>query len=163
MKRNLQDSEKDKQIKLLALVQSWKINDHPEYRGFRCANCQKYMTDGAWHHLLTSGGYITQVHFCNNCEDSFNQSTPGTNEPRATIDKSKFKFECTQENQAILRKIIDVRKITPTDTYKVFTCDLCGEAFPKDEGYQKAYHVWCNIDENLVEFHFDERCFHELM
>jgi type II secretory ATPase GspE/PulE/Tfp pilus assembly ATPase PilB-like protein len=29
--------------KLLRIVQSWNINKGPEYRGFRCANCQRYI------------------------------------------------------------------------------------------------------------------------
>ena len=52
---------------LLRIVRSWKINKKPEYRGFRCANCQKYIYK-SWHYWLKRGGYQTPVHFCNKCQ-----------------------------------------------------------------------------------------------
>ena len=52
---------------LLQTVWTWKINEKPEYRGFRCANCQRYIYK-AWHHWLKTGGYKTPIHFCNECE-----------------------------------------------------------------------------------------------
>lgn len=55
---------------LLCIVQGWDINENTEYRGFRCASCQKYMYK-AWHHWLKEGGYKTPVHFCNDCETKF--------------------------------------------------------------------------------------------
>lgn len=55
---------------LLRIVKNWKISLTPEYRGFRCADCQKYISS-AWHHWLKQGGYRTPVHFCNTCEDKF--------------------------------------------------------------------------------------------
>ena len=55
---------------LLKIVKKWKINRKPEYRGFRCGGCQKYLHK-AWHHWLKKGGYKTLVHFCNSCERKF--------------------------------------------------------------------------------------------
>ncbi len=52
---------------LLKIVQTWRLNKEPEYRGFRCANCQKYIHK-AWHRWLKTGGFKTPVHFCNDCE-----------------------------------------------------------------------------------------------
>jgi len=52
---------------LLQIVKKWKISKKPEYRGFRCANCQKYMHK-AWHYWLNEGGYKIPVHFCNKCK-----------------------------------------------------------------------------------------------
>jgi len=52
---------------LLRVVQAWKIKEKPEYRGFRCAHCQKYMHK-AWHYWLSEGGYKIPVHFCNKCK-----------------------------------------------------------------------------------------------
>jgi len=56
-----------KQKVLLRIVKTWKINNKPEYRGFRCADCQKYI-HRAWHYFLKTGGYRTPVHFCNLCQ-----------------------------------------------------------------------------------------------
>jgi len=55
---------------LLRIVKTWTINQKPEYRGFRCANCQKYIRK-AWHYWLEQGGYRTPVHFCNVCDGKF--------------------------------------------------------------------------------------------
>lgn len=69
----------DKQKELLKIVRAWKINPRPEYkqslnsslsseyRGFRCADCQKYLHK-AFHHYLKYGGFNTPVHFCKNCQ-----------------------------------------------------------------------------------------------
>lgn len=67
---------------LVSIVKSWRINLKPEYRGFRCADCQKYIR-GAWHHQLDSEGYKVEVHFCKSCQEK-----PG-------LSKTKFKsFTC---------------------------------------------------------------------
>jgi len=58
---------KRKVITLLKIVKTWKINEKPEYRGFRCANCQKYIFK-AWHYWLNEGRYKTPVHFCKKCK-----------------------------------------------------------------------------------------------
>lgn len=54
----------------MKIVKTWKINMNPEYRGFRCANCQTYMKK-AWHYSLSEGGYNTPVHFCPDCSLKF--------------------------------------------------------------------------------------------
>lgn len=41
----------DKQELLLKIVKTWSLNQNPEYRGFRCANCQEYIKK-AWYHRL---------------------------------------------------------------------------------------------------------------
>lgn len=48
------------------IVESWEINLKPEYRGFRCANCQKYIFK-AWHYSFHNKKYRTPVHLCNSC------------------------------------------------------------------------------------------------
>ena len=55
---------------LLQIVKKWNINSEPEYRGFRCADCQRYVRN-AWHHELNYGGFKTPVHFCNSCQKKF--------------------------------------------------------------------------------------------
>jgi len=52
---------------LLGIVQTWSISEKPEYRGFRCASCQKYLHK-AWHYYLRGRRYNTPVHFCNVCK-----------------------------------------------------------------------------------------------
>ncbi len=56
---------------LLKIVRTWIIKLTPEYRGFRCADCQKYIHK-AWHHFLNYGGFKTPVHFCNKCQRKIN-------------------------------------------------------------------------------------------
>ncbi|MCL5784224.1 MAG: hypothetical protein M1142_02620 [Patescibacteria group bacterium] len=59
---------------LLKIVKTWNIKMQPEYRGFRCADCQRYLHK-AWHHYLNYGGFKTPVHFCNNCQKKFGSKT----------------------------------------------------------------------------------------
>ena len=57
---------KNQQI-LLKIVRTWRINFQPEYRGFRCADCQRYLHK-AFHHHLKYGGFDTPAHFCRKCQ-----------------------------------------------------------------------------------------------
>lgn len=43
----------------------------PEFRGFRCAKCQEYITK-SWHHQLDSEEYLVLVHLCENCQEECN-------------------------------------------------------------------------------------------
>lgn len=61
----------DEQKILLKIVKTWKITLTPEYRGFRCADCQRYLHK-AFHHQLNYGGFNTPVHFCKNCHKKSN-------------------------------------------------------------------------------------------
>ncbi len=54
------------QREILRIVQKWRISWRPEYRGFRCAKCQRLMRK-AWHVWLRDGGYKVEVHFCKEC------------------------------------------------------------------------------------------------
>lgn len=54
----------------LKIVQTWKISYTPEYRGLRCADCQRYMHK-AYHHFLNYGGFKCPVHLCQECEAKF--------------------------------------------------------------------------------------------
>lgn len=40
----------------------------PEFRGFRCAACQEYITK-SWHHELNSSEYLVPVHLCGKCQE----------------------------------------------------------------------------------------------
>lgn len=55
---------------LLKIVKRWNIRLTPQYRGFRCADCQRYLHK-AWHHNLDYGGFKTSVHFCNRCQRKY--------------------------------------------------------------------------------------------
>jgi hypothetical protein len=92
-----------RQKSLLRIVKTWKISRKPEYRGFRCANCQKYIHK-AWHCWLKEGGYQTPVHFCNNCEVNLKLKIKGT-----------------------------YKTFTPLDSKHLtgFTCDNCGKKMYK--------------------------------
>lgn len=79
-------SKRNDSYSLLSIVKTWKVNPKPEYRGFRCADCQKYIRK-AWHHFLDYGGYKVPVHFCNACQKKL-----GSKEPKFksfTCDKCK--------------------------------------------------------------------------
>ncbi len=52
--------------KLLKTVQSWNISLKPEYRNFRCANCQKYIHK-AWHIWFDYKGFKCEIHLCREC------------------------------------------------------------------------------------------------
>lgn len=138
----------DEQKLLLEVVERWNPNPKPEYRGFRCANCQKYnLQDGAWHHLLSSGGFLNPVHFCDECEAKFNASNLQLTSPKTEVDIRNFSQ--IPEN---LRQIVSLRPKNSKVVKKQIECDNCGKPL------QEAYHVWFNMDETLVEMHFDKDC-----
>lgn len=60
----------NKQQNLLKIVKLWKVNLTPEYRGFRCADCQRYLYK-AYHHFLDYGVFKAPVHFCHKCQKKF--------------------------------------------------------------------------------------------
>ena len=133
---------------LLEIVQRWNPNPVPEYRGFRCAYCQKYnLENGAWHHLLSSEGFLNPVHFCDGCEDKFKSSSIVITTPKTGVDKTKFSQ--IPEN---LRQIVSNWPKKSDPVKKAITCDVCGKPL------QDAYHVWFNMDGTLVEMHFDKDC-----
>lgn len=97
----------DNQNILLEIVKTWNLNEKPEYRGFRCANCQKYM-DKAWHHWLASGNYITPVHFCNKCEKDFLSSNIKITKPKIEIDRNKFGLKFSEEIKKKLEILLKI-------------------------------------------------------
>ena len=58
---------------LLKTVQSWNINPKPKYRGFRCANCQKYMHK-AWHIWFDYKGFKCEIHLCRKCYKKYKEN-----------------------------------------------------------------------------------------
>ena len=134
---------------LLKIVQTWDLNPNPEYRGFRCANCQKYMRK-AWYHWLTEGGYKTPVHFCNDCEEKFKSNKIKINKSKIVINRSRFKLY--GEKKAELMKLSEKWNTKVGPIYKMFTCDSC-----RRDMY-RAYHVWLAEKGNLIEIHLCKKC-----
>ena len=72
----------NKQEFLTKIVKAWKPSMKPEFRGFRCAICQEYITK-SWHHELESEEYLVPVHLCEKCQEESN------------IEDGEFKaFQC---------------------------------------------------------------------
>lgn len=135
---------------LLRIVRTWSLSPQPEYRGFRCANCQAYMKK-AWYHWLDSGGYKTPVHFCSQCEKTFRSGKIETEKPIVKVDKSRF-LKFPEEIKTWLARAVNSWKTKAKPIYKTFTCDEC-------EGkMHKAYHVWDVQKGVLVEIHFCKKC-----
>ena len=135
---------------LRVIVQTWNIRPNPEYRGFRCANCQKYMHK-AWYHWLKSGGFVGPVHFCNQCEKDFKTGNIKIINPQVKIDRSKF-LKYHPKIKQLLVKTANNFPLKDKPKYKIFTCDECGE------NHFKMYHVWDKQNENLIEAHFCKHC-----
>ena len=140
----------DNQKILLKIVQTWNIKPNPEYRGFRCANCQKYMHK-AWYHWLKIGGFLGSVHFCNRCEKGFNNGNIKITNPQVKIDRSIF-LKYPDKVKELLTKTANKFPINDKAKYKIFTCDKCGE------NHFKMYHVWNKQGLDLVETHFCSNC-----
>jgi len=141
------------QGKLLAIVETWNLSAEPEFRGFRCANCQEYLSGRAWHYLLHEGCYITPVHFCVKCKCEFESSAP-IEKQRIHVDRSRFKPLFSQTTESTLDEISRQWNLACAPVYKDLTCDFCGKPLP---GVQ-AYHVWRNNAGTLIEYHFDRFC-----
>ena len=138
-----------KQDVLFRVVQTWKLNPKPEYRGFRCANCQRYLHK-AWHHWVTSGGYRTPVHLCQNCERLLKQDKLKARGPRRPALKSRFYKNLSVRVRGQLRNFLGRTLTRPV--YKGFACDKCRT------GVLKAYHVWSFLRGSLNELHLCKRC-----
>lgn len=135
---------------LLRIVQTWDINPNPEYRGFRCANCQRPMRK-AWYHWLITAGYKRPVHFCKECEKKLRSGKIKIEKPIRKVDKPKF-IEFPEDIKSKLQKVVQRWNIRSKPIYKAFTCDNCGKKM------SKAYHIWFIFKHNLVEVHFCRQC-----
>ena len=140
-----------KQDALLRVVQTWNLNPKPEFRGFRCANCQRYL-HRSWHHWLNSGGYKTPVHLCQDCEKRSRKGNLKVMTTRRPVLKSRFYSNLPPKVMQRLRSIVRSWRLPSRAVHKSFTCDKCRTSL------HKAYHVWTYIDGNLVEAHFCKRC-----
>ena len=132
---------------LLRIVLTWRPSERPEYRGFRCANCQRFMRK-AWHHWLDASGYRTPVHFCDACERKLRAGKIEVTKPQTKIDAKKFGKKFPSDTAKYLRAASAKWNTKMKPRYKTFECDLCGQKM------RKAWHVWFNDRGTLVEAHF---------
>ena len=147
-----------KQQSLLAIVQSWNITTIPEYRGFRCGLCQRYINE-AWHHMLTTGGYLVPDHLCEGCEGAFNSRTVSFDQK--SVPEKRLSHSYPAQAEARFKEIISTWPVHDTPVYKPFTCDDCSKNLDIDEtdGMRKGFHVWWKMEgEILVELHFHRHC-----
>jgi len=132
---------------LLRIVRTWKPSERPEYRGFRCANCQRRIHK-AWHHWLDASGYKTPVHFCDSCERKFRSSKIEITKPEIKVNRKTFGMKFPPNIERKLREAAARWNTKAKPKYKTFECDACGQKM------HKAWHVWFNDSGKLVEVHF---------
>ena len=140
---------------LLKIVETWKLNEKPEYRGFRCANCQKYMHK-AYYYWLDTKGYKTPVHFCRQCQKLFESFHIRITKLSHPINRKTFGLKFEQKFIQKCKSIAKKWNTKANPVYKTFVCDECGD------NMHKAYHVWLNINSRLIEVHFCQKCGHKL-
>jgi len=136
---------------LLRIVETWDIQEKPEYRGFRCANCQKYIHK-AYYYWLDGGGYLTPIHFCKKCQKKLESFQIKIIKPRLPVNRKTFGLNFGEKIFKICKNISKKWNTKAKPTYKIFTCDKCGR------NMYRAYHVWLNIDSRLIEVHFCKKC-----
>lgn len=135
----------------LKIVKTWQLKELPEFRGFRCANCQKYMNK-AWYHWLDEGGYKTPVHFCDKCEKEYGCSQIKILNLPVRFNRKKFGFAFPPQIKSKIINIAGKWDTKAKPVYKMFTCDECQRSMIK------AYHVWANLNNTLIETHFCWEC-----
>lgn len=159
--------ENTNQPLLLEIVKRWNASEKPEYRGFRCANCQAYFEKNAYHHFLMTGGFLCPVHFCDACEVLFQKGTISGSKSVVNIDyhtfgkEHSYKFETVAEFKTLIASWLEMYKNV---VLKPFTCDMCQQPLAKNlMGQQEGFHVWWNNEGMLVELHFCRECGDKLL
>lgn len=149
---------------LLEIVLTWKISETPEYRGFRCANCQQYKNE-AWYHWVATGDYKLPIHLCNDsCETALRENTIKIDKKKKqVVNRASFGKTYTYSPLATskFREIVSSWPEYRELELKVFTCDLCEKDLEIDtDGVRKGYHVWWKMDDEktLAELHFHKIC-----
>ena len=159
----------DEQKLLLQIVETWSPSEKPEYRGFRCTNCQEYKNE-AWYHWLNSGDYKLPVHMCNDtCEQAFNDETINIDQTKLNhINRTTFGNNHVYSENTVKRfqQIVNSWPDYKVPELKVFTCDDCGKNLDIDpqDGTRKGYHAWWKMPDGktLAELHFHKACGNKL-
>jgi hypothetical protein len=138
---------------LLSIVKNWDINPEPEYRGFRCANCQNYI-DKAFYHFLNIENYKTHVHLCVECEKLFKENKIEKKENE--ISKKNFKTHYP-DLESKFEALISNWVTNSDPALKVFYCDNCGNDLDLIDGQIRGWHVWYE-SEIISELHFCKKC-----
>ncbi|MBU2632521.1 hypothetical protein KKG52_02285 [Patescibacteria group bacterium] len=161
-------NKQKEQQNLLDIVKTWVIQEIPEYRGFRCANCQEYKNK-AWYHWLNFRGYLLPVHLCNDkCEKQFQIGAIKTDPAKQTeIDKNSFGkiYKFRPETIERFKKIVKSWS-EKEPKLKAFSCDECKSDLEIDlrDGQRKGFHVWWKMpnEKTLAELHFHKNCANKL-
>ncbi|OHA62206.1 MAG: hypothetical protein A3E07_01700 [Candidatus Wildermuthbacteria bacterium RIFCSPHIGHO2_12_FULL_45_9] len=140
-----------RQEELLRIVERWNINPNPEYRGFRCAQCQEYIIK-AWHHWLKEGGYKTPVHVCQVCQQNIQEGNEGNDSETKEIERAKFQDNLPSSIFRDISGIVDKWELPDEAVLLPFTCDKCHDQV------EQAWHIWTLLDTYLVETHFCKKC-----
>ncbi len=157
--------EKEQEI-LLSIVETWNPSQTPEYRGFKCANCQKFKNE-AWYHWVNTGGYRLPIHMCNDtCEPAFRAGQIKIDDSRRNIvDRNKFGLPYPEKAVERFKEIVSSWPEYEDPQLKEFTCDNCSkvltlEELPDGSLQRQGYHVWWKMPDNktLAEFHFHKNC-----
>lgn len=159
----------DEQKLLLQIVEKWDLNEIPEYRGFRCANCQEYKNE-AWYHWLNNEEFRLPIHLCNDtCEPTFKDGTININQAKLHhIDRATFGNKHAYSENVVKRfqQIVNNWPDYKEPELKAFTCDECGKDLDIDpqDGARKGYHVWWKIPDGktLAELHLHKDCGNKL-
>lgn len=150
---------------LLKIVESWRLSEKPEYRGFRCANCQQYKNE-AWYHWINFGGYKMPIHMCNDtCEPEFRKGSIHIDETKCLqVNRDLFGNSYRYNPQTVqrFREIISSWPEYKPPELKAYNCDECGKDLDIDpsDGVRKGYHVWWKMDDGktLAKLHFHKPC-----
>lgn len=162
-------NEQEEQKLLLQIIKAWRLSEQPEYRGFRCGNCQQYKNQ-AWYHWLNSGNYKLPVHLCDDkCEQLFQSEQIKIDQAKRTgVDRNSFGKKYKYNRRAIerFRKIVTAWSKHKEPELKAFFCDECGRDLEIDpvDGQRKGFHVWWKIPnrKTLTELHLHKECANRL-
>jgi len=136
---------------LLRIVKTWNLSEKPEYRGFKCANCQRYLHK-AYYYWINRNGYKTPIHFCKKCQKEFESGKIQITKPCLPINRKFFGLKFDQGFIKMCKEIIKKWNTKAKPVYKNFTCDYCRK------NIYKAYHTWLNLNGILCEVHFCQNC-----
>lgn len=154
---------------LLQIIQTWRPSEKPEYRGFRCANCQQYKNE-AWYHWLNIGNYKLPVHMCNDtCEPKLINGLIQVDASKIQqVDRNNFGNSYLYNPGTITRfaEIVSSWPNYKEPQLKNFSCDECQKDLDIDplDGQRKGYHTWWKMPDGktLAELHFHKECGNKL-